>query len=101
MSRDNGPEPRRIHFEGADYVLLTQEEYEKLTAQRRRSGAQANRNHALRVEIEHLTAHLAALEQAAAALPPCPGAPCGTCGPQCARDTLTALLAGHDQAGPG
>ena len=92
------PRPRRIHLSGADAVVLTPDDYERLDSIRRQAGAQAVRRHELR---EQLTAATAALDQiaSAAARADCP---CGTGGlaPACLRETIRKILTAHAAASP-
>jgi hypothetical protein len=89
------PEPRRMRLDGADAVVLTPDEYERLDASRRQTGANASRIRSLSMKLTVATEFLDELEQAVAVLPSClPVLTKGCDEPaQCARRRVVEMLA--------
>jgi hypothetical protein len=88
------PEPRRAQLDGADVVVLTPDEYERLDASRRQAGANASRIRSLSQKLAAATEFFDELEQALADLPACLPGQAGSCGeaPDCARRRVLAMV---------
>jgi hypothetical protein len=88
------PEPRRTRLDGADVVLLTPDEYERLDASRRQAGARVSRVRSLSQTLAAATAFLNELEEAVADLPACLPAQSEGCDEpaDCARRRGLAML---------
>ena len=60
------PQPRRMRLDGADAVVLTPHDYERLDTIRRQAGAQAMRIHTLRQQLAAATQLLEEITRAIA-----------------------------------
>ena len=80
-------EPRRVQVDGADFVLLPVDDYERLAATRRQVGAHADRVRHLRQKVAQLVAFLERLEHGLGERT--------SCNRSCLRTELANLLVEH------